>query len=65
MRINGHAAPRPLDMISPNFANYKTLRTIDLRENNISEFSHRKDCVTASGYSSFFGHCHSEEESNI
>lgn len=38
--LNGSKLDKPLDMVSSNFANYKTLRTINLKKNNLVEFSH-------------------------
>jgi hypothetical protein len=40
--LNGAFLPKPIDMISSNFAAYKTLRSINLKKNSIVEFNQRK-----------------------
>jgi len=39
--LNGAFLPKPIDLVSSNFAAYKTLRSINLKKNSIVEFNQR------------------------
>ena len=39
--LNGAFLPKPIDLVSSNFASYKTLRSINLKKNAIVEFNQR------------------------